>query len=86
MRFNVAHSFDVEHKQGKTHQHYLSSLPDLPLYSIQVPAFLCSSKLVNLAHGKNMLVFPFGVKSALMYHLLKSRNVDGVLTSTPLRF
>jgi hypothetical protein len=52
MSFNAQHSFDGAFNQGKTRQHYLSSLPELSLYCIQVPSVLCSHKLIGLAHAR----------------------------------
>jgi glycerophosphoryl diester phosphodiesterase len=85
MSFNSLHSFDVKHKIGK-HHHFLSDIPDLPLYSIQVPAFLCSNDLVMRAHAKGVRVIPFGVNSRLTYLLLKRRKIDGIITNNPKLF
>jgi len=86
MRFNAEQSFNAKFKHGVTHHHYLATLPELPLYAIQVPASWCSSKLVKLAHEKNMKVFPFGVKTRLGTLLLKRQGVDGILTDYPMLF
>jgi glycerophosphoryl diester phosphodiesterase len=86
MSFNALHSFDAKHKVGKTQQHFLSDLPDLPLYSIQIPQFLCNSALVSKAHNRGFKVFPFNVNSRLTYLLAKRRGADGVLTNTPFLF
>ena len=86
LSFNREHSFDGKFAQGKTRQHYLAHLPELPLYSIQVPAAFCSQKLVRLAHAKNMRVYPFGVSTAIGSTLLRRRGIDGFLTKHPARF
>jgi glycerophosphoryl diester phosphodiesterase len=86
MRFNALHSFDASHSVGKTHQHYLASLPALPLHSIQVPDMFCSSKLVTLAHKRGLKVYPFTVNSRINLALLRSRGVDGFLTDCATRF
>jgi glycerophosphoryl diester phosphodiesterase len=86
LRFNAEHSFDTKFKQGKTHQHYLATIPELPLFSVQVPSLLCTSKLTKLAHEHGMKVFPFGVRTAVGAVLLKSRGADGFLTNFPKSF
>jgi glycerophosphoryl diester phosphodiesterase len=85
LHFNAMHSFDVKHTVGVSHQHYLSSLPDLPLVSIQVPAHFCTTKLVRLAHEKNIKVIPFAV-NPLNYLLLRRRGINGLITNYPQRF
>jgi glycerophosphoryl diester phosphodiesterase len=85
LHFNEAHSFDVKHSVGNTSQHYLSDLPQLPLYSIQVPAMLCSGKLVREAHVRGIRVYPFQV-TPLNYLLLRRAKVDGIITNHPMKF
>ncbi len=80
MKFNTEQRFDMKKRVGFTNQHYLSSLPDLPLYSIQVYHRFCSSKLVKLAHTKGWKVYPFVVNTRLEGALLKRRGVDGLLS------
>ncbi len=79
LSFNKAHSFD-EGLLGKTHQHFLSELPDLPLFSIQVPALLCRKRLVSKAHERNTRVVAFTVNRTITKRLLERQGVDGVLT------
>jgi len=86
LHFNELHSFDRRFPIGKTHQHYLSELPDLPLYSIQVFGLLCSSNLVERAHKKRLKVYPFTVNNKLTARLLRGRNVDGFLTDDAKAF
>lgn len=81
--FNTEHSFDAKEMKGYSRQHYLSTIPDIkvPLYSIEVYAPFCSTKLVNLAHEKNIKVLPFTVDTKVSYSLFKLRGVDGIITN-----
>ena len=86
MNFNAMHRFDEKFSKGYSNQHYLSTIPDLPLASIQVFAPFCTEKLVKRAHEKGIKVMPFVVNTRLMTVLLRRRGVDGILTNTPKTF
>lgn len=88
---NAPENFDESTAVGHTHQHYLSELPSLPLYSIQVPGVVCSPRLVRDAHARKILVIPFfsgnaGVNNRIVASALKRIGVDGILTDEPMRF
>lgn len=86
MNFNAAESFTAKTSSGLTHHHYLSTLPDLPLHSIQVRSEFCSEKLVRLAHERGFKVYPFVVNTRIGAALLRRRGVDGILTNDPKTF
>lgn len=85
LTFNKEHSFDARHSEGHSKQHYLATLPDIPLSTIQVYAPLCSAKLVRLAHERGIKVIAFTVNNRVLAALLKRRGVDGILTNDPKR-
>ncbi|HIH24596.1 TPA: glycerophosphodiester phosphodiesterase [Candidatus Woesearchaeota archaeon] len=86
LTFNKEHSFDARHSEGHSKQHYLATLPEFPVTSIQVYAPLCSAKLVRLAHKRGMKVIAFTVNNRVLAALLKRRGVDGILTNDPKKF
>jgi len=86
LSFNSLHSFDVKFSIGKTHQHYLSDLPNLPLHCIQVFSLFCSADLVKKAHARGLKVIAFVVNNRISFSLLKRRNVDGILSNEPRTF
>lgn len=86
MNFNAMHRFDAKFGVGHTSQHYLATIPDLPLASVQVFAAFCSKKLVRNAHERGMNVIPFVVNSRINAALLRRRGVDGILTNHPMTF
>ncbi len=86
--FNTQHSFDANEMKGYSRQHYLSTIPDIkvPLYSVQVYAPFCSTKLVNLAHEKGIKIFPFTIDTKVSYTVFKLRLVDGIITNKTTTF
>jgi|GEM_PF-2303675 len=82
-RFNCDCHFTNHLGKGVVHQHYLSYIPDLSLYSIQVPARLCTKKLIDIAHKRSIKVYPFIVDSNSLVSRLQVIGVDGIMTDKP---
>jgi glycerophosphoryl diester phosphodiesterase len=76
LAFNPLHSFTAKHKPDNAAN--LSSVPDLPLYSLQVPAGGCTKKFVTLAHKHGCKVYAFQA-TRLQSLLLKRSGADGAI-------